>query len=92
MLNMFSTLHLDIAEHCSFADDIIEELMAMQHHLVAVKTFRNFPNCSNHLRKHRVCCALLVLDAFVSEVGAIRGIVVLTGMAIIKMLLRILIV
>ena len=80
MLNMFSKLCLDIPEHRSFAGDIIEELTATQRQLVSVKTFRNFPNCSNHLRKHRVCCALLVLDTFVSEVSAICGIVVSTGL------------
>lgn len=69
MLNIFSKLHHDVPEHCAFANMMIEELMATQRHLVAVKTYRNFPNCSSHLRKHRVCCALLVLDVFVTEVG-----------------------
>ncbi|KAI0221146.1 putative methyltransferase TARBP1 [Lamellibrachia satsuma] len=68
MLNMFSKLRLNVPEHCTFAAIMIEELMATQRHLVAVKTYKNFPNCPSHLRKHRVCCALLILDVFVSEV------------------------
>jgi len=72
MLNMFSKLHHHVPEHCAFANMMIDELMATQRHLVAVKTYRNFPNCSSHLRKHRVCCALLVLDVFVVEVGPAR--------------------
>ena len=64
MLSFLSQLLPSSAEHRIFAAEILSVLFTKHRQLQKLLSYRNFPNSLPHRQKHRIVCAVLVLEPF----------------------------